>query len=97
MRPLERPRVRVRIRRCRQNLRSVVPVIVCSVPNVKPSVVDNKEFVFPGVAASECPDGPRDHRSSFYRHSSTFIGACMATGVLASTSFRQVYVEFTVT
>ena len=36
---------------------SMVLVIMGSLPYVNPSVVDNKEFVFPGIAVSECQTG----------------------------------------
>ena len=63
---------------------SMVLVIMGSLPVVNPPVVDNKEFVFPGVRVS-C--WPFDHRSCI--GNTTFRSACMATGTFASTSFGR--------
>ena len=59
MRSLETPRVGVRIRQFRQILRFAFTGSGdhAFVPNVYPSVADNKEFVFSWILAPECQSG----------------------------------------
>eukprot|EP00450_Noctiluca_scintillans_P001620 CAMPEP_0194485878 /NCGR_PEP_ID=MMETSP0253-20130528/6727_1 /TAXON_ID=2966 /ORGANISM="Noctiluca scintillans" /LENGTH=1972 /DNA_ID=CAMNT_0039325899 /DNA_START=10 /DNA_END=5925 /DNA_ORIENTATION=+ len=60
--------------------------ISCGEPTfVQNSVVDNKEYVFPEIAAYECQTGYTT--TGLASGSTTFTSACGATGILGSTSF----------
>ena len=73
---------------------SMVLLIMGSLPNVNPSVVEQR-VCFSWNCGVRVPRGPRDHRFSFSIGNTTFTSACMATGIFSSTSFARFYVEFT--
>ena len=71
---------------------SMVLVIMGSLPNVNPAVVDNKEFVFPEIAGSECqtcgvydPVAVVDTKVFVFREIATYVcQTCHPTSDLVS-------------
>ena len=67
--------------------------ISCGEPEFVQSSVVEQRVCFSWNCGVRVPGGPRDHRFSI--GNTTFISACIATGIFASTSFARFYVEFT--